>query len=360
MKKKSVLISPLNWGLGHATRCIPLIKAFEEKGWEVIIGAEKQGHALLRAEFPNRKIIQFPGIKVTYSKNLPFLVKLLLQTPRILIQMYQEHLRLQKIIETYDIDLVISDNRYGLFSKKIPAIFMTHQLHIKPPIFLKVFSGILFKFSLSFIRRFDRLWIPDFETSPTLAGELSHPPLKGYTDYMGPLSRFRFAEASPEFDFCLVLSGPEPQRTLFEKKALLTIPDHVKGIIVRGLPESSSTPESTENIRIFTHLPSDEFQNYLLKSRIIICRSGYSSVMDLVTLKKPAVFVPTPGQTEQEYIARHLAGKSFAWMTQKEFSLKKALDKGQHLVRPDYAPAGSLAQKITKSLHKLDNRFGRG
>ena len=352
------MISPLNWGLGHATRCIALIKAFEEKGWEVIIGAEKQGHALLKAEFPLKKIIHLPGVEIKYSRNLPFVIKLVFQLPKILFQIYQEHLRLQKIIDTYAIDLVVSDNRYGLFSKKVPSIFMTHQLHVKPPKLLSAFSGLLFRINLSFIRRFDRLWVPDYETSPTLAGKLSHPPLKDFTDYLGPLSRFSFAEANPEFDFCLVLSGPEPQRTIFEKKALNTIPGHATGTIIRGLPGASTTPEVKENIRIYNHLPSDEFQNYLLKSRTVICRSGYSSVMDLVTLKKPAVFVPTPGQTEQEYLARHLEGNSFSWITQKEFSLKNALDTGGHLVRPDYSSAGDLAQKITGSLHKLAIRFG--
>ena len=360
MKKKSVLISPLNWGLGHATRCIPLIKAFEEKGWEVIIGAEKQGYTLLKAEFPGRKIIHLPGVEIKYSRNLPFVIKIIFQLPKILIQIYQEHLRLQKIIDSYSIDLVISDNRYGLFSDKIPAIFMTHQLHVKPPNYLKAFSKMLFKINLRFIKRFDRLWIPDFETPPTLAGELAHPPLKDFTDYIGPLSRFNYAEADREFDFCLVLSGPEPQRTLFEKRALSSIPGHIKGIVIRGLPGTSTTPDLKENIRIYNHLPSDEFQNYLLKSGVIICRSGYSSVMDLIALKKPAVFVPTPGQTEQEYLAWHLAGKSFAWMTQKDFSLAEALDQGARLTKPEYPSAADLRQKITESLHKLDGSISRG
>lgn len=359
LKKKKVLISPLNWGLGHATRCIPIINIFLEKNWEVVIGAEDKGYTLLQREFPQVKIIHLPGIKVNYSKNLPFALKMLLQLPNILIGIFQEHLRLQKIIENYNIDLVVSDNRYGLWSKKVPSVFMTHQVHIIPPPSLKIFSSLILRTHLLFINRFHRLWIPDFEYAPTISGKLSHPPVNSTSDYIGPLSRFTQEHSELKYDFCAVISGPEPQRSIFEEKVMASLPGiGRKGVIIRGLPKDSETIAPSENVIIFNHLYAGEMQKYLAASKVVICRSGYSSIMDLIALKKPAVFVPTPGQTEQEYLAQHLQGPSFEIISQKNFSIPAALKLSDSLKPPDKYPSTSLNQRITESLNKLNDQLG--
>ena len=358
MKKKKVLISPLNWGLGHATRCIPIINFFLEKNWDVVIGAEDEGYTLLQQEFPHVEIIHLPGIKVNYSKNLPFALKVLVQLPDILIGIFQEHLRLQKIIKNYNIDLVVSDNRYGLWSKKVSSVFMTHQVHIIPPPSLKIFSSLILRMHLLFINRFNRLWIPDFENEPTISGKLTHPPVKEASDYIGPLSRFVSFKSELKYDFCVVISGPEPQRSIFEDKVMASLTGiGRKGVIIRGLPKNSEASAPSEHVIVFNHLDAGEMQKYLSASKMVICRSGYSTIMDLMALKKPAVFVPTPGQTEQEYLAQHLQGTSFEIISQKNFSIPDALKLSDSLNPPDTYPSTSLEETITKSLNKLKEQL---
>lgn len=358
MKKQRVFISPLNWGLGHATRCIPIIKTFLEWEWEVIIGAEDEGYALLKEEFPELNIITFPGIHINYSRNIPLALKILFQSPKILMLIYSEHVRLQKIIEEYRIDLVISDNRYGLWTNKVPAIFMTHQQHIQLPSSLTVFSPFITSLNRFFTGRFHRLWVPDYRTPPTIAGKLSHPPLLDNTDYIGPLSRLSISLEGLRYDFFIVVSGPEPQRSIFEEKVMQELGDiKQKGVMVRGLPGRDEPPYFIGNTIVYNHLPGKAMQKSMATSGLIICRSGYSTIMDLIALNKPAVFIPTPGQTEQEYLSKHLQGASFDRMLQKDFSLEKALRLGQLLQKPDEFPTSHPPQSIADSLHKLNDQF---
>lgn len=329
-----------------------------EWGWEVIIGAEDEGYALLKEEFPDLKIITFPGIRIHYSRTIPLALKILFQSPKILMFIYSEHIRLQKIIEEYRIDLVISDNRYGLWTKKVPAIFMTHQHHIQLPSFFRVFSPLITSLNRFFAGRFHRLWVPDYRTPPTIAGNLSHPPLVDNTDYIGPLSRFTNAKKSSYYDFFIVISGPEPQRSIFEKKVMQEL-GHIKqkGVVVRGLPGHKEPPYFIGNTIVYNHLPGEAMQKSMATSGLIICRSGYSTIMDLIALNKPAIFIPTPGQTEQQYLSKHLQGSSFDRMLQKDFSLEKALSKGKDLHNPDEFPTSRPSQNIADSLNKLINQF---
>ena len=326
--------------------------------WEVIVGAEDDGYTLLKQEFPDLKIISFPGIRVQYSRKIPLALKILPQIPRILMLIYSEHVRLQKIIDEYGIDLVISDNRYGLWTKKVPAIFMAHQQHINLPTSLKLFSPLISRINRSFAGRFHRLWVPDYREPPTIAGDLSHPPLLNNTDYIGPLSRFTITEKRSHYDFFIVISGPEPQRSLFEQKIMEELSDiKQKGVMVRGLPGREESPHKIGNTIVYSHLPGKTMQQSMASSKLIICRSGYSTLMDLITLNKPAIFVPTPGQTEQEYLATHLQGSSFDRILQKDFSLEKALSMGKSLYKPEIFPRSQTHQSIADSLHKLNNQF---
>jgi hypothetical protein len=331
-----VLVCPLDWGLGHATRCIPLIRALLGNGHQVRIGAGGGGLALLRAEFPGLDVFEFPGYRVRYSRSPAlFLPIMLAQLPRLLLASVAESRRLRRILKGHPCDLILSDGRYGVRSASVPSIFVTHQLFIRVP---GRFAGtalaerLILALNLSLLRRFTRVWVPDYPGDRSLSGELSHKPCDlGNLEFIGPLARFPspaedrsgFARAEsaggngavsfPQVDALAVVSGPEPQRSLFEA-ALRKELGRMSGtrVLVRGLPGSGSGPIGLGAIREgglteFAHLPGGELAELFRSAGIVIVRSGYTTVMELAALgARNVVMVPTPGQSEQEYLADHL------------------------------------------------------
>ncbi len=255
--------------------------------------------------------------------------RLLLQVPRILHAIWREHRWLKKTVYQYQVDAVISDNRFGLWHKTIPSIFITHQLGIRVP-GSKTLENMVQKINYRYINRFSACWVPDEEKAPGLAGDLSHPgklpsvPLH----YIGPLSRLEKKEITEQQDHLLILlSGPEPQRTMLEEKLLAELV-HYPGTatLVRGLPGANTMLPSTNMIRIYNHLPAEELNVEMHKASLLICRSGYSTVMDLALLGKKSILIPTPGQTEQEYLAGLYQQQQTACTTeQQHFSLNSAL-----------------------------------
>ena len=334
-EKKRILVAPLNWGIGHATRCIPIISELKKNNFEVIIATSGRSLELLSSEFPKIQFIKFEDYKISYSSSLPMALNIFLQIPKIIFGIYHENIKLNTIIKDFKIAGVISDNRYGLFSKKIPSIFITHQLKIKSA-FLE---NIIQKINYYFINKFTQCWIPDYQENG-LAGELSHPKenTKNHI-YIGPLSRFNNNNnIQPKYDILAIISGPEPQRSIFEKIITTQLKEHKKeSLLVQGKPESKYC-ETINNLIIKSHLSALELNQAILNSKLIICRSGYSTIMDLFTLGKNAVFIPTPGQTEQEYLAEFLSKENlFKYQKQNKFQL-------------------SIAQKQSKSFTKLSYR----
>lgn len=327
--KPRILIAPLDWGLGHATRCIPIISALIQQGCTVIVAAEGRVKALLQNQFPDLQFIELRGYRIAYSRSAFWMpVKLLFQLPQIIVRIYAENRWLKRTVKKKNIDAVITDNRMGLFYKNIPCIYITHQLTIK--------TGNLFtekiarKIHYHYINKFSACWVPDAKDGLSLAGELSHPEIlpKAPVIYLGPLSRFEKRGAEIKFDLCIILSGPEPQRTVFEKIILDQL-HKMEGriFLVRGLPDETGIHlHVNSSLEIKNHLPAEELNNIILQSKMIISRCGYSTVMDLVKLQKNAILVPTPGQTEQEYLASFLHAQNlFYCAEQKNFSLNETL-----------------------------------
>ncbi len=312
MVRKKILVAPLDWGLGHATRCIPVIRALLNAGNEVVIAADGRMEHLLREEFFGLKFIYLKGYRLTYSSVLPAWLKIILLLPKILFRMMAEHHQLKKIIADHHIDVVISDGRFGLWNKKICSVYITHQLMIKCPKGLKILEPLLHYLHKIVIKKFNHCWIPDYAGQKNLSGDLSHKyPLPENAQFVNPLSRFKFTgiENKTEYDLCAVISGPEPSRTEFEKIILSFLNNHPgKSILIEGKP-GNKRDELTGNVRIVSHLNSKELEKIISVSRLVICRSGYSSIMDLAALKKNALLVPTPGQTEQEYLSEYLTSE---------------------------------------------------
>lgn len=327
---KKLLVAPLDWGLGHATRCIPVIKELLANGCEVWLAGEGQQEILLSKEFPGLNFLPLKGYRVSYASS-GMTLKMLAQVPKILTAIKSENKWLDEQVNKYGFDAVISDNRYGLYHKKIHSVFITHQLCIKSPLG-KWSEPLLQQWNYKFINRFSECWVPDEAGENNLAGELSHPeilpsiPVK----YIGPLSRFEKKTGDEiKNHLLIILSGPEPQRSLFEDRIVDEIA-HYNGsaTIVRGLPAANTILPSTNTIRVYNHLTADLLNDEMAKAEFIISRCGYSTVMDIAAMKKKSILVPTPGQTEQEYLARHLMKKQFAFcISQKEFSLIPAIEK---------------------------------
>lgn len=323
-----VLVAPLDWGLGHSTRCIPIIKELELQGCEVFIVADKKVYALLKKEFPQTVFLPYRGYEIEYSRKKNFfIIKLLFQIPPIFLRISLEKRWLKKTIKNYNINAIISDNRFGMHNKNIACVYITHQLYIKTG--NRFVEQIAQKIHYHFIKKFWICWVPDCEKNG-LAGELSHPnKLPENIVYIGPVSRFsKIDKAEEVYDLLIIISGPEPQRTIFENDILEQLKT-VEGkiFLVRGLPGQNDKPENFNNIIIENHLNANDLNEVIEKSKIVLCRSGYTSVMDLSVLQKKAIFVPTPGQTEQEYLSKYLMQKRYFFsMQQKDFSLKKVFE----------------------------------
>jgi uncharacterized protein (TIGR00661 family) len=331
---KNVLVAPLDWGLGHATRCIPIIYTLISLNINVIVAAEGPIKNLLKKEFPNVVFTVLKGYKVHYSKSKRwFYFNLLLQFPKILWRIYQENKWLKKIIAVYNIDAVISDNRFGLYNAKLPCIYITHQLNIKTGNRLSEWIGK--KIHYHFINKYTVCWVPDNAGSHNLGGLLSHPEKLPATPvhYISPLSRFEKITVEKKYDLLILLSGPEPQRTMLEELLMNEVKDYTgKVLIVKGLPGNSPGEElltdDTNKITVVNHLSATALNKAIQQSAMVISRSGYTTIMDLVAIQQKAIFIPTPGQTEQEYLAEYLMQQKFFFaVAQKNFSLKEVLAK---------------------------------
>jgi len=324
----TVLIAILNWGLGHATRSIPIIDAFLSNDYDVHIASDGESLNLLKKEYPNLKFYTLPEYNIKYTHK-SILLNVLGSSMSILRAIFKEKTILNSIVEKIRPNIIVSDNRYGIRSKSVKSVLITHQLNIK------LGSAILAKIATGFIGfliwKFDEIWIPDYNDSASLSNELSKNKMTNKVKYIGPISRLTPLDMEKKYDIAVILSGPEPQRTKFEKKIfeqLIDIEDKV--IVIRGKVDDEGAYSEKANVEVKNYLLSDEINTVINQSDIIISRSGYTTIMDLAVLGKKAIFVPTPGQTEQEYLAEYLKAKKFYYScSQDDFELKSALERSK-------------------------------
>lgn len=323
MQKIRVLVAPLDWGLGHATRCLPLINELIKQHCAVWIASAGASGALLQQAYPDLPFLPLAGYRIFYQRAKQKLaVSIALQAFKILRTIRTEHKTLRKLINQYDFDVVISDNRFGCYSDRPYTVFITHQLQIFSGLHA-IIDKLLQKMNYHYIQKFDECWIPDYAGKNNLAGELSHParpPKQKQVYYIGPLSRFREGIAVKKYDLVFVLSGPEPLRTRWEAKIVNDLAQYKgKALIVRGLPQEREmiNPEN-DRVEIKNYLSADALNLVMLQADWVICRSGYSSVMDLVALRKKAILVPTPEQGEQLYLAHYLKEQGLFYTVKEE------------------------------------------
>ena len=327
--KLQILVAPLEWGLGHATRCIPIINELINQNCEVYIAAEGATCYLLKQEFPELIFLPLAGYRMKYSRKKNFLPwKILTQFPKIAFTINNEHQWLKKTVKKYKIDGIISDNRFGMYHTNIPSVYITHQLLIKTGNSIQ--ERIAQRIHYYFINKYKECWVPDYEANG-LAGELSHPKkLPDRIKYLGALSRFESINLEKKYDLLVSISGPEPQRTIFEEQLLNELKTYTgKVLFIRGLPDNSQELKiENPSVEIKNHLCASELNAAIQQSDIVLSRCGYTTIMDLIKLQKKAVLVPTPGQTEQEYLAAYLLKKKIFYTTnQNDFNLQTSLQK---------------------------------
>lgn len=309
-QKNTILVAPLNWGLGHATRCIPVIRALLRMDATVVLSAEGGGRNILQTHFPELPFLDIPGISVTYPRKGNMAISMLSQLPSIRSAIRREHEMAERMIDQHSITHIISDNRYGLYSRKVKTAFVSHQLNIQTPLSLAWTKPLLDWIHHSMINRFDEIWIPDTAAHDNLSGELSViKGIKSPVAYTGPLSRFSTGAAAPEkiYDIIAMLSGPEPLRSLLEEKLVAEFRKMNKRcLLIRGTHEGPAIAEHPD-LKIIPGISDSELLSVLHPETLLISRPGYSTLMDLVYLKHSnLLFIPTPGQTEQEYLARRM------------------------------------------------------
>ncbi|MBU2927839.1 glycosyltransferase [Winogradskyella psychrotolerans] len=309
--KKRILVAPLNWGLGHSTRCIPIINALIENGFEPVIASDGIALELLKKEFPTLSAFELPSYNITYAKKANgFKIKLIKDSPHLLKTIKREKKVIESLIDKEQISGIISDNRFGVRHKGIPSVFITHQL--------RVLSGnttwLSSKLHQKIIAKFNECWVPDHLGVNNLSGELGHPenymaPVK----YLGALTRFKKLDVEAEYNLLVLLSGPEPQRTFLEEKLLAEL-KHYEGrvLFVKGKVEPEQHKTIVDHIEIYNYMTSEQLEISINKSDLILSRSGYTTIMDLEKLEKKAFFIPTPGQFEQEYLAKRLSTEGIA------------------------------------------------
>lgn len=322
-KKKKILVAPLNWGLGHATRCIPIIKALESQDFEPIIASDGVALRLLKKEFPHLQCFELPSYDIHYSRNgEKFKWELIKQVPKMISAVKNEKKTVEKLVDELQLDGIISDNRLGVISKKVPSVFITHQLNV----LTGNTSYITTKIHHHFINKFNECWIPDCSGSNNLSGKLGHleKPLN-HIRYIGPLSRLHKKVLPKKYEVMIILSGPEPQRTLLEEKLTKEFENYSEPtLFVKGVVENEQKITEKGAITFYNFMNSEQLETAFNESEKIVCRSGYTTVMDLASLGKKAFFIPTPGQYEQEYLAKKYKNEGVApSCKQHKFKLKK-------------------------------------
>lgn len=347
---KKILIAPLNWGLGHATRCIPVIRLLLDRGHTVSVASDGDSLALLKREFPELVYFELPSYNIQYSRNIPAWLYTLWRTPKFLTSISREHAAVEKIIQENSIDLIIADNRYGCWSNRIHSVFISHQLNLIMPSGMKWMSGMINLFQRRLIKKFKTRWIPDAENH-ALSGNLSRSDLKA--EFIGVLSRFKRSEEIQLVNkLAVVLSGPEPQRTLLEKNLLPQVIElNVPSVFVRGMVNEKMGESEIDQVKIVNYLTSDALQQVMEQSEVIVARSGYSTIMDLAVLKKRAVLIPTPGQPEQEYLSAKFMTERIAYSTDQEMlDLGDALELSLEYSGFDFNASDEL---LIKAFEKL-------
>jgi len=303
-----ILVAPLNWGLGHASRCVPLVQRLLDEGHEVVLGGDGDSLILLRKHFPQLRHTYLAPLNLRYSTGNRQVLAMLKALPKLILWSVNDHSMLRAILREEHFDQVISDNRFGFYNKQVECVYITHQLHIMLPRGWKWAESLVSRLHACVYAHFNKVWVPDYkEYDQSLAGDLSHNDAN--VKYIGPLSRFQNIQINRinhNYSIVAVLSGLEPHRSFLERELVSCYAGTDENVlIVQGLMHRPNTCIKRGNITLVPYMSDAELVPALLGAKLIIARSGYSTIMDFYQLDvlNKAELIPTPGQPEQEYLA---------------------------------------------------------
>lgn len=348
-----ILVAPLDWGLGHSTRCVPIIQRLIDHGAVPVIGADAGPLALLRKEFPQLEHVRIPGMDVRYSRTDNQLWSMARQFPAMVRSVQAERAAFDRLAPRSRLDAVISDQRFGIRRMGLPSVIITHQVFPFTPFAQRA----LRKLNMHHLSRFDRCWIMDEAQAPGLAGELSHgASLPANARYIGTVSRMvtTGSQVSDPYDVVAVISGPEPQRTILEHLLIAQLRDlDGRHLLVLGQPNSPRN-ERVGHLTIRSHLSGRELNTAMSTARLIVSRSGYTTLMDLVAIGRSALIIPTPGQAEQEYLGElHARTGRFLVQRQGNIDLLSALQRADKGPIDTPTTGGELLEQALVDLAQL-------
>jgi len=303
IQNKQILFAALDWGMGHLTRSTVILKNLLENGNTIHFAGTKKQCDFIQAEFDLIECFKIGGYEMNWDSNKNPFTQVLVQFPKIKKAIRKEQQWLQRFVANHPIDLIISDNRYGFYQEKIQSVLITHQLNLQIPHFKSLVNHKLHQW----ISKFSLIWVPDFEDR-RLTGELSNPQKLKNVHFIGPLCRFERMETAIIYDYLIILSGPEPERTNFIQTAFAHCKAESNKIGIVGA--------KVEGIDSFENPTTHQLGQLIAKSDTIISRAGYTSIMELVYLDKKAILFPTKGQYEQEYLAKQILVEQleFNWL----------------------------------------------
>lgn len=324
---------PLDWGLGHVSRIIPVLKRLHQHNCKLYVACSRSQFLFLQQENISFEWIPCSSPVIKYKARTLNTFDLLALVPKIYTGIVRDKKQINQWIKKYHIHLVISDSRFGCYHKSVPSIIITHQINMKLPPSVSFFESILSWYIKKRIRKFRYCWVPDIPSFPNFAGDLSLC-TKLPVQHIGILSRFEKAAQTQhnlqhDYEVLGIVSGPEPQRSIFAQLLLSQMKQlPYRCALVLGKPDHSEAPTQENNVTIFPFANSNELHQLILSSKYIVARAGYSTIMDLIALQRTAILVPTPGQTEQEYLASYYqTKKTFVVSTQENLKLDKAIEE---------------------------------
>jgi len=323
-----------SWGLGHATRSLPVIRKLLEENNKVTIISSGRSLTLLQKEIGNdAEYIDIPDYPLLLSENArQFMAKSVVYWPVFIKRIGAGLQHLTKILRRKKYDLIISDARYDMYSKEIPSFFISHQMRIMNPLRIKMFESGSELFNLFFFNRFTGVIVPDYKEND-LSGDLSHNLRRIEEDhlhYVGVLSDFTRKKTEKNIDYLISISGPEPQRSMLEEKLLSQV-HQLDGTIAMTLGKTEKQAKMHKrNITMYSFLTREKREELLNRAKMVIARSGYSTIMDLAVVGTKALMTPTIGQIEQEYLADYHNKKgTFYSVSQNEIHLARDVERAE-------------------------------
>lgn len=321
-----IFVSPLSWGLGHATRDVPIIQELLKHNHRITIASSGPSIVFLKQEFPQCDFIYFLDYPPPYTRSRFFIAKFTAYIPIIIHAIHVEERKARQLFEENKYDLIISDNRFGVYSHDVPSFLISHQLRFSAPKILSFAEEWAQTFNSRFHKNFTRVIVPD--NSPdtvSLSGTLSCNTRKATQEriyYAGILSSIRKVNVEEDIDFLISVSGPEPQRTMLEEvmfKQVQKLPG--KKMMLLGKPAEKREYKMDDSTTVKSHASREEMSVLMNRAKFIISRSGYTTMMEIAELgKKQCLFIPTPGQTEQEYLSQYYQEKGWFY-SKSQYSL---------------------------------------